>query len=212
MLSEAAQEDAEDRDRYAEQMRRERAEMEELDDEVEDMVEGVRGVVDQDILRNRRLAEIEERRRREELQRQARPQASPFPQGAWEAGHNLTHVGGRVMQVIDGGQLWENITEPNIQLRVTQAEGDMVYVAPVGISAHVGLPGLFLLHREVFTEHFRHVPPNRQRWLPEGDMDQAVDRLTELSNEHLKDKEPEDDGIERRTVWERLMDEDDESL
>ena len=208
MLSGAAQEDAEDRARDHARWRREQAEMEELQDEVDEMVEGVRGVVDADILRNRRLAEDEARRRQEAAIRERerlRLQTSPFPQDG-----NLVNVAGRLMQLIEGGQLWEHINEPNVQLRVTQAEGDTVFVAPVGISAHVGLPRLFMLHREVFTDHFQHVPPSRQRWLPAGDMDYAVDRLTELSNEHLKDKEPEDDGIERRTVWERLMDEDEE--
>ena len=112
------------------------------------------------------------------------------------------------MQVIEAGQLWQHHEEPNVQLRVVEEGNGAITVAPVGISAQVGLPSLFLLTVEIFTREFRHVA--NQRWANEGDRDFAEDMLAHLASKK-KDEllgEGEDD-IERRTLWERLMDEDD---
>ncbi len=205
MLAAKAQDDAVDRQRQREQRNRELAEMDLLGDEVEQMLEGgvIGGVVDQDELVRRGLAR-REREQQEVLLRQNWQRQAPARQG------NHVVVADRVMQLIEGGQLWAHVDEPNVQLRVTQADGDAVTVAPVGISAQMGLPGLFQLHREVSVDHFRHVPGRQERSLPHGDMEYAADRLAQLADEHLKDKKPEEDDIERRSIWERLMDDADD--
>jgi len=154
--------------------------------------------VERDILRNQQLV----RQAQENDRRSALRAENP-----WHPGNNLVNVAGHMMQVIEAGQLWQHYQEAGVQLRVTEEGGGVVTVAPVGLSAQVGLPNLFLLTVEVFTREFRHVPNPRP--LQQGDRDHSEDVLGRLAAE--TPKMLEDDNVERRSIWERLMDEDDDT-